>query len=437
MIRRNILLCGVLSAAVAACGQSEKGVNEVGPKPDLPEIRETLLPPMRIAKPVGWGDETPRAPEGFVVTALATDLRIPRQMLVLPNGDILVAEGRGGGAPALRPKDVIAGVIKKQGNTKVDGGDRITLLRDADNDGRAEVRTVFIDGLNAPYGLAYVDGRIYVAEQDALVSFPYVDGQTRITAPPEEVTRLPSALNHHWTKALTASADGSTLYVGIGSNSNAGERGMAVEEERAVVWAVDRATGARRTVARGIRNPTALAIEPSSAALWAVVNERDEIGPQLVPDYLTSVRDGAFYGWPYSYWGQNLDPRVRPQKPELVATAVKPDYALGAHVAALGLSFTREGGFGGVFTEGAFIGEHGSWNRQDLAGYKVSWVPFSGGRPAGEPVDFLTGFLTDNGEARGRPVGVWFDPQRRILLVADDLSNTVWRVAPAGTSPGR
>ncbi len=439
MIRRNILLCGVLGAAVAlaACGESEKGVNEVGPKPDLPEIRETLLPPMRIAKPVGWGDETPRAPEGFVVTALATDLRIPRQMLVLPNGDILVAEGRGGGAPALRPKDVIAGVIKKQGNTKVDGGDRITLLRDADNDGRAEVRTVFIDGLNAPYGLAYVDGRIYVAEQDALVSFPYVEGQTRITAPPEEVTRLPSALNHHWTKALTASADGSTLYVGIGSNSNAGERGMAVEEERAVVWAVDRATGARRTIARGIRNPTALAIEPSSAALWAVVNERDEIGPQLVPDYLTSVRDGAFYGWPYSYWGQNLDPRVRPQKPELVATAVKPDYALGAHVAALGLSFTRDGGFGGVFTEGAFIGEHGSWNRQDLAGYKVAWVPFSGGRPAGEPVDFLTGFLTDNGEARGRPVGVWFDPQRRILLVADDLSNTVWRVAPTGTSPGR
>ncbi|MCZ4107881.1 sorbosone dehydrogenase family protein [Brevundimonas diminuta] len=439
MIRTNLLLYGALAGAVAlaACGRSEKGINEVGPAPDLPEIRETLLPPMRIARPVGWGDETPRAPEGFVVTALATDLRIPRQMLVLPNGDILVAEGRGGGAPALRPKDVIAGVIKKQGNTKVEGGDRVTLLRDADNDGRAEVRTVFIDGLNAPYGLAYVDGRIYVAEQDALVSFPYVEGQTRISASAEEVTRLPSALNHHWTKALTASADGSTLYVGIGSNSNAGERGMAVEEERAVVWAVDRATGARRTIARGIRNPTALAIEPSSAALWAVVNERDEIGPQLVPDYLTSVRDGAFYGWPYSYWGQNVDPRVWPRKPELVATAVKPDYALGAHVAALGLSFARDGGFGGAFAEGAFIGQHGSWNRQDLAGYKVAWVPFSGGRPAGPPVDFLTGFLTDKGEARGRPVGVWFDPQRRMLLVADDLSNTVWRVAPAGAAPGR
>lgn len=439
MIRSNLLLYGALGGAVAlaACGRSEKGINEVGPAPDLPEIRETLLPPMRIARPVGWGDETPRAPEGFVVTALATDLRIPRQMLVLPNGDILVAEGRGGGAPALRPKDVIAGVIKKQGNTKVEGGDRVTLLRDADNDGRAEVRTVFIDGLNAPYGLAHVDGRIYVAEQDALVSFPYVEGQTRIAVSPEEVTRLPSALNHHWTKALTANADGSTLYVGIGSNSNAGERGMAVEEERAVVWAVDRTTGARRTIARGIRNPTALAIEPSSAALWAVVNERDEIGPQLVPDYLTSVRDGAFYGWPYSYWGQNIDPRVRPQKPELVAAAVKPDYALGAHVAALGLSFARDGGFGGAFAEGAFIGQHGSWNRQDLAGYKVAWVPFSGGRPAGAPVDFLTGFLTDEGEARGRPVGVWFDPQRRILLVADDLSNTVWRVAPTGAAPGR
>lgn len=434
MIRRGVILGGVLTLALAACGRSEKGVNEVGPRPDLPEIRETLAPPMRIAKPVGWGDETPRAPEGFVVTALAADLRIPRQMLVLPNGDVLVAEGRGGGAPALRPKDVIAGVIKKRGSTQVKGGDRLTLLRDADNDGRAEVRTVFIDGLNAPYGLAYVDGRIYVAEQDALVSFPYVEGQTRITAPPEEVTRLPAALNHHWTKALTASADGATLYVGIGSNSNVGERGMAVEEERAVVWAIDRLTGARRTIARGIRNPTALAIEPSSAALWAVVNERDEIGPQLVPDYLTAVREGAFYGWPYSYWGRNLDPRVRPQKPELVAAAVTPDYALGAHVAALGLSFARDGGFGGGFAEGAFIGQHGSWNRQDLAGYKVVWVPFVGGRPVGEPVDFLTGFLTDKGEARGRPVGVWFDPQRRILLVADDLSNTVWRVAPATAS---
>ncbi len=425
------LVCAAALLALAACGGSDPDLDQTGPRPDLPDIRQTLLPPMKIAKPVGWGDEVPTAPDGYTVTALATDLKIPRQMLILPNGDILVAEGRGGGAPKLRPKDVIAGVIKKKGNTQVEGGDRVTLLRDANNDGRPEVQTVFIDNLNAPYGLAFVDGYVYVANQDELVRFPYRDGQTRITAAPERVTALPSQINHHWTKALTASADGQTLYVGIGSNSNVGERGMAVEEERAVVWAVDRLTGARRTVATGIRNPTALAIEPTTGALWAVVNERDEIGPQLVPDYLTSVREGAFYGWPYSYWGQNLDPRVRPQKPELVARAVRPDYALGSHVAALGLSFARDGGFGGSFGEGAFVGQHGSWNRQDLSGYRVVFVPFAGGRPNGEPVDFVTGFLTEDGRARGRPVGVVFDPARRILLVADDLSNTVWRVAPA------
>ncbi len=429
MIRPSLIGAAALALLVAGCGGSDSRLDQTGPEPDLPGVRETLLPPMKIAKPVGWGDELPTVPDGFTVTAMATDLKIPRQMLVLPNGDILVAEGRGGGAPALRPKDVIAGVIKKKGNTRVDSGDRITLLRDADNDGRPEVRTVFIDDLNAPYGLAFVDGYLYVAEQDQLVRFPYREGQTRITAAPERVTRLPSQINHHWTKALTASADGQTLFVGIGSNSNVGERGMAVEEERAVVWAVDRITGARRTVATGIRNPTALAIEPATSALWAVVNERDEIGPQLVPDYLTHVREGAFYGWPYSYWGRNVDPRVRPQKPELVAQAIRPDYALGSHVAALGLSFARDGGFGGAYGEGAFVGQHGSWNRQDLAGYKVVFVPFAGGRPNGEPIDFVTGFL-DGDRARGRPVGVVFDTQRRILLVADDLSNTVWRIAP-------
>ncbi len=429
---RSLMGATALLLVLTACGRSDPSLNQTGPNPDLPGLSESLVPPMKIAQPIGWGDALPSVPEGFTVTALATDFQIPRQMLVLPNGDILVAEGRGGGAPALRPKDVIAGVIKKQGNTKVESGDRVTLLRDADGDGRAEVRSVFIDNLNAPYGLAFVDGTLYVANQDALVSFPYQDGQTRITAPATEVTKLPSAVNHHWTKALTASADGQTLYVGIGSNSNVGERGMAIEEERAVIWAIDRTTGARRTVARGIRNPTALAIEPTTSALWSVVNERDEIGPQLVPDYLTSVREGAFYGWPYSYWGQNIDPRVRPQKPELVATAVAPDYALGSHVAALGLSFATQGGFGGSFSQGAFIGEHGSWNRQDLSGYKVVWVPFVNGRPVGEPIDFVTGFLTENGQARGRPVGVTFDPVRRILLVADDLSNTVWRITPRG-----
>lgn len=427
---RSLASAAVLLMALAACGRSDPGLNQTGPSPELPDIRQTLTPTLKIAQPTGWGDQLPTVPQGFVVTALATDFRIPRQMLVLPNGDILVAEGRGGNAPALRPKDVIAGVIKKQGNTQVESGNRITLLRDADGDGRAELRTVFIDNLDAPYGLAFVDGTLYVANQDALVSFPYQEGQTRITAAPREVAKLPSAINHHWTKALTASADGQTLYVGIGSNSNVGERGMAVEEERAVVWAVDRQTGARRTVARGIRNPTALAIEPTTSALWSVVNERDEIGPQLVPDYLTSVREGAFYGWPYSYWGKNVDPRVRPQNPDLVAQAVAPDYALGSHVAALGLSFATGGGFGGAFSQGAFVGQHGSWNRQDLSGYKVVWVPFANGRPSGAPVDFATGFLTDDGRARGRPVGVTFDAQRRILLVADDLSNTVWRIAP-------
>lgn len=420
----------VLALLLAGCGGSDSSLNQIGPNPDLPPLQETLVPTLKIAKPTGWGDQTPTVPAGFTVTALATDLQIPRQVLVLPNGDILVAEGRGGHAPRLRPKDVIAGVIKKQGNTGVDSGNRITLLRDADNDGRAEVRTVFIDNLDAPYGMAFVDGSLYVANQGALLRFTYQPGQTRITTAGEEVTKLPSQINHHWTKSLTASADGLTLFVGIGSNSNVGERGMAVEEERAVVWAIDRRTGARRTMATGIRNPTALAIEPLTSALWAVVNERDEIGPQASPDYLTSVREGAFYGWPYSYWGQNVDPRVHPQRPDLVARAVTPDYALGSHVAALGLSFATGGGFGGAFSQGAFIGEHGSWNRSDLAGYKVSWVPFSAGQPSGPAVDFVTGFLTDNGRARGRPVGVAFDGQKRILLVVDDLSNTVWRVAP-------
>ena len=428
---RQFASAAILLFALTACSQSDPNLTETGTRPDIPPIRETLVPAMKISEPTGWGDQVPTVPEGFVITAMATDFLIPRQMIVLPNGDILVAEGRGGNAPPLRPKDVIAGVIKKRGNTTVESGNRISLLRDADGDGRAELRTVFIDNLNAPYGLAFVDGTLYVANQDALVSFSYQEGQTRITSAPRELTKLPSAINHHWTKALTASADGQTLYVGIGSNSNAGERGMAVEEERAVVWAIDRQTGAHRTMARGIRNPTALAIEPTTSALWSVVNERDEIGPQAVPDYLTSVREGGFYGWPYSYWGQTIDPRPRPQRPDLVARAIVPDYALGSHVAALGLSFVVNGGFGGAFSQGAFVGQHGSWNRPDPSGYKVVWVPFVNGQPNGQPVDFATGFLTEDGRARGRPVGVTFDPVRRALFIADDLSNTVWRVAPS------
>jgi len=431
-MKRIVLLA--LAASLAACqSQSDPDLDQTGERPDLPQQSDTLLPAMKIPTPKGWDGELPTVPEGFTVTAIAKDLKIPRQMLLLPNGDILVAEGSGGHAPAVRPKDVIAGMIKKRGKSSVEGGNRITLLRDRDGDGQTDLQTTFIDGLDAPYGLAFVDGKIYVANQGNLVSFDYTEGATRIDGPGTEVTKLPSVINHHWTKAMTASPDGSKLYVGIGSNSNVGERGMDVEEDRAVIWEIDRETGANRIFASGIRNPTALSINPWTEQLWAVVNERDELGPQLVPDYLTSVRRGAFYGWPYSYYGQHVDPRVRPQRPDLVRKAIAPDYALGSHVAALGLDFTTNGGLGGSFSEGAFVGEHGSWNRSDPSGYKVTFVPFRNGRPSGKPIDLATGFLKD-GHARGRPVGVLFDEQRRALLIADDVSNTVWRVALQGAS---
>ncbi len=418
--------------ALAACqSQSDPDLDQTGAQPDLPEQRDSLLPAMEIPTPAGWDGELPTVPEGFTITAIAEDLKIPRQMLLLPNGDILVAEGSGGNAPAVRPKDVIAGLIKSRGKSSVEGGDRITLLRDEDGDGQTDLQTTFIDGLDAPYGLAFVDGTLYVANQDNLVSFEYTDGATSIEGPGTELTKLPAVINHHWTKAMTASPDGSMLYVGIGSNSNVGERGMDVEEDRAVVWEIDRETGASRIFASGLRNPTALSFNPWTEQLWAVVNERDELGPQLVPDYLTSVREGAFYGWPYSYFGQNIDPRIRPQRPDLVAQAIVPDYALGSHVAALGLDFSSEGGLGGPFAEGAFVGQHGSWNRSDPSGYKVVFVPFRNGRPSGEPVDLATGFLKD-GHARGRPVGVLFDEPRRALLIADDVSNTVWRISRQG-----
>ena len=431
-MKRIVLLA--LAASLAACqSQSDPDLDQTGERPDLPQQSDTLLPAMKIPTPKGWDGELPTVPEGFTVTAIAKGLKIPRQMLLLPNGDILVAEGSGGHAPAVRPKDVIAGMIKKRGKSSVEGGNRITLLRDRDGDGQTDLQTTFIDGLDAPYGLAFVDGKIYVANQGNLVSFDYTEGATRIDGPGTEVTKLPSVINHHWTKAMTASPDGSKLYVGIGSNSNVGERGMDVEEDRAVIWEIDRETGANRIFASGIRNPTALSINPWTEQLWAVVNERDELGPQLVPDYLTSVRQGAFYGWPYSYYGQHVDPRVRPQRPDLVRKAIAPDYALGSHVAALGLDFTTNGGLGGSFSEGAFVGEHGSWNRSDPSGYKVTFVPFRNGRPSGKPIDLATGFLKD-GHARGRPVGVLFDEQRRALLIADDVSNTVWRVALQGGS---
>ncbi|WP_286920296.1 PQQ-dependent sugar dehydrogenase [Pseudomonas sp. UBA6699] len=418
----------VLSVALllSACGGDGEPTQAHGPDPRLPEPQRGLLPSMKIAQPVAWGEQKPTVPEGYSVTAIATDLKIPRQSLVLPNGDILVAEGRGGSAAKLKPKDVIASQIKAKGNTQVKGGNRLTLLRDADGDGKYEVQTVFAENLNAPYGLAFADGKLYVANQDALVRFNYTEGQTKADGPPTKVTDLPSQINHHWTKALTISPDGRYLYVGIGSNSNITERGMEAEVDRAMVWQIDATAGTYKPYATGLRNPTALAINPETGQLWSVVNERDELGPDLVPDYLTSVREGGFYGWPYAYWGQNADPRVKPGDPEKVKATIKPDYSLGSHVAALGLHFSSPV-MGEKFANGAFVGEHGSWNRNPPVGYKVIFIPFANGRPAGKPIDFVTGFRTEEGKTRGRPVGVTVDP-RGALIVADDLANTVWRV---------
>ncbi|MBJ6127777.1 PQQ-dependent sugar dehydrogenase [Microvirga splendida] len=424
MIRSSVLI-GALAVTLAACN-GEADIPQTGPNPNLPEPQRGLLPSMTIPRPANWGNELPKVPEGYKIQAIATDLRIPRQTLVLPNGDILVAEGSGGYAPTLRPKDFIAGFIKSLGKSSVKGGDRLTLLRDADGDGTYEMQGVFADNLNAPYGLALANGFIYVANQDALVRFAYQDGQAQASGPPEKLTDLPAVINHHWTKAMTASEDGRFLYVGIGSNSNIAERGMEVEEDRAMIWQIDAQTGAHKPYAAGLRNPTALDVQPGTGQLWAVVNERDEIGPNLVPDYLTSVQEGGFYGWPYSYWGQNVDPRAQPQDLEKVASAIRPDYALGSHVAALGLDFSTPA-MGENFAEGVFIGEHGSWNRSNPVGYKVIFVPFRDGKPAGEPIDFVTGFLVDKENTRGRPVGVTVDP-RGALIVADDLSNTIWRV---------
>ena len=428
MIRSRLICLSAVTTLLVACGNDADQPQLYGANPDMPEIKRGLLPSMTIAKPAEWGDQQPMVPEGYSVTAIATDLLIPRQTLILPNGDILVAEGRGGGAPALKPKDVIAGYIKAQGNTSVESGNRLTLLRDADGDGTYELQTVFAADLNAPYGLALIDSVLYVANQDALVRFNYEEGQTRASGPPEKVVDLPSSLNHHWTKAMTASADGRFVYVGIGSNSNITERGMAAEVDRAMVWEINVETGHYKPYATGLRNPSALATQPGTGQIWAAVNERDEMGEDLTPDYLTSVREGGFYGWPYAYWGQNEDPRVRPQNPDKVAESIVPDYSLGAHVAALGLDFSTAA-MGPDFADGVFVGEHGSWNRKEPVGYKVVFVPFSNGRPSGDPIDFVYNFHGEDGKTRGRPVGVTVDPAGA-LIVADDLSNTVWRVTP-------
>ncbi|TPI54494.1 MULTISPECIES: sorbosone dehydrogenase family protein [unclassified Mesorhizobium] len=409
---------------------------QIGPNPNLPEIKQYLFPPMHLASVVGWKkDETPTVAQGLQIHALATGLQHPRSLYILPNGDVLVVESKAPPEPpAKRPKDIVMGLIESLVTSGGDTGpsNRITLLRDSNGDSVPDVRDVFLDHLNSPFGVALVGNDLYVANTDAIMRYPYKPGDTKITAPGVRLTELPGGpIDHHWTKSLVASPDGSLLYVGVGSNSNITENGIGAEKDRAAIWQVDRATGRSRIFASGLRNPNGLSFEPQTGALWTVVNERDELGPNLVPDYMTSVKDGGFYGWPYSYYGQHVDPRVMPQRPDLVAKAIVPDYALSSHVAPLGMAFYTGTSLPQTYRGGAFVGEHGSWDRPGLNGYKVVFVPFSGGRPSGMAQDVVTGFLNDQEEARGRPVGVAID-KTGALLIADDVGNTVWRVTPSG-----
>lgn len=424
----------LLLASLLGCGQAPllRDGAGVGAQPMLPAPSQALLPTVNIAPAVGWPEGgAPRPAPGLGAVAFARGLDHPRWLYVLPNGDVLVAETnapeRPGSSQGL--KGWIAGLVMARAGATVPSANRITLLRDTNGDGVADVRSVLLDGLNSPFGMALVGNHLHVANTDAVLRFPYATGDTRIRAPGAKVVDLPAGpINHHWTKNLIASPDGRYLYVTVGSNSNIAERGMGVEAGRAAIWEVDAATGSHRIFASGLRNPNGMAWEPASGALWTVVNERDELGNDLVPDYLTVVRDGGFYGWPYSYFGRHVDTRVAPQRADLVERAVVPDYALGAHVAALGLAWAKGNTLGPAFASGMFVGEHGSWNRQPHSGYKVVFVPFKDGQPNAMPVEVLTGFLSADGKAYGRPVGVALDPQGA-LLVADDVGNAVWRVS--------
>jgi glucose/arabinose dehydrogenase len=437
--RMGLALVCASALLLAACGKGDESFDpqsQVGPNPNLPEPRQYLFPPMHLASIIGWKEgEKPTVAAGLKIEALATGLEHPRSLYFLPNGDILVVESKSPAVePVHRPKDIIMGLIESMVTS---GGDnrpsnRITLLRDANGDGKPEAQSVFLDHLSSPFGVALVGSDLYVANTDSIMRYPYNTGDTQITSPGTPLTALPGGpIDHHWTKSLVASRDGSLLYVGVGSNSNITERGMQAEENRAAIWEVDRASGRWRIFASGLRNPNGLTFEPESGALWAVVNERDELGPDLVPDYMTSVKDGGFYGWPYSYYGQHIDPRVQPQRPDLVAKAIVPDYALSSHVAPLGLAFYTADRLPQKYRGGAFVGEHGSWDRPRFSGYKVVFVPFSGGRPSGKAEDVVTGFLSADEKARGRPVGLAVD-KSGALLIADDVGNTVWRVTASG-----
>ena len=428
----RLVLLLTASASLAACGEKAKLPEDAGwgPKPTLPAPNKTLIPTVNAAKAVPWQNgEKPVPAQGLAVGAFAKGLNHPRWLLVLPNGDVLVAETN---APP-KPDDsrgvtgfVEQAVMKFAGAESGGSPNRITLLRDTDGDGVADQKSVFLSGLHSPFGMALSGDTLYVADTDAVLRFAYKDGETSIAGSGQKVVDLPAGtINHHWTKNVIANADGSKLYVTIGSNSNAGEQGLDKEDGRADIWEVDPETGRHRVFASGLRNPNGMGWR--GGVLWAAVNERDEIGSDLVPDYMTSVKDGAFYGWPYSYYGQHVDARVKPQNPDMVAKAIAPDYALGSHTASLGLAFADGARLGGDYADGVFIGQHGSWNRDPRAGYKVVFVAFSGAVPQGRPRDVLSGFLNDKGEARGRPVGVAVD-KSGALLVADDVGNTVWRV---------
>jgi len=426
-----------LALLLAGCGDTANlsVAQSTGPAPQLPEPTRTLFPTVNVAKAVGWPEGAmPTAAEGLQVNAFATGLDHPRWLLVLPNGDVLVAESAAPPTPPeYRSNSLKARLMRhfmREAGSAVPSANRITLLRDADGDGTAELRTPFLTGLVSPFGMALVGGTLYVANADAVLGFPYTAGATRIDAAPRTIVALPAGRNHHWTKSLVASPDGSRLYVGVGSNSNVAEHGMAEEEGRAAIWEIDPATGAHRIFASGLRNPVGLAFLPGTNDLYTVVNERDELGSDLVPDYLTRVQPGGFYGWPWSHWGNIVDTRVDPPRADMAARAIVPDYALGTHVAPLGLAFSQGSRLGPNFGSGAIVGLHGSWNRRPRSGYKVVLVPFAGGRPTGMPIDLLTGFLSDEGEAMGRPVGVQIAGDGA-LLVADDVGNAVWRVSAA------
>jgi len=434
------LLAGVLMLNLAGCGEVATLPENagVGPRPALPPPHQTLIPTVLIAPAKGWpAGATPVAAAGLAVTAYAAGLAHPRWLYVLPNGDVLVAESNG----PPRPDDLggikgwVNKLLRKRAGGNVPSANRITLLRDADGDGIAETRTVFLSGLNSPFGMTLIGSDLYVANTDSIMRFPYRAGDTQITTPGVKVVDLPAGtINHHWTKNVIASRDGSRLYVTVGSNSNAAENGMENEVNRAAILEIDPAIGSSRLFASGLRNANGLDWQPQSGALWTTVNERDELGSDLVPDFMTSVQDGAFYGWPYSYYGQHVDVRVKPQRPDLVARAIAPDYALGTHTASLGLVFYRGSLLPQRYAGGAFIGQHGSWNRNPRSGYKVIFVSFVDGRPIGAPEDVLTGFVNAQGEALGRPVGVAVD-RAGALLVADDVGNVIWRVRPAASTP--